>query len=118
MNFEGLVAFAVEKKIDLAVIGSDPPLVGGLHDRFEQAGVRATGPSKGAAVLEGSKGFVKDLCAELGIPTAAYRRFRDARSARAFAETLDLPVVVKADGLAAGKGVLIAESRAETSRAI
>jgi phosphoribosylamine--glycine ligase len=118
MDFERLVTFAVEKKIDLAVIGSDPPLVGGLHDRFEQRGIRATGPSKRAAVLEGSKGFVKDLCRELGIPTAAYQRFREARSAKAFAQTLDLPVVVKADGLAAGKGVLIAENRAETSRAI
>jgi phosphoribosylamine--glycine ligase len=118
MDFDGLVAFATEKKIDLAVIGSDPPLVGGLHDRFEQAGIRATGPSKGGAVLEGSKGFVKDLCAQLGIPTAAYRRFCEAPSAKAFAETLDLPVVVKADGLAAGKGVVIAESRAEASRAI
>ena len=118
MNFEGLVDFAVEKKIDLAVIGSDPPLVGGLHDRFEQAGIRATGPSKRAAVLEGSKGFVKDLCAELDIPTAAYRRLRDPRSAKIFADSLDLPVVVKADGLTGGKGVVIAESRADASRAI
>ena len=118
MDFDKLVVFAVEKKIDLAVIGSDPPLVAGLHDRFEQAGIRATGPSKRAAVLEGSKGFVKDLCAELGIATAAYRRFRDAPAAKIFAETLDLPLVVKADGLAAGKGVVIAESRIEASRAI
>lgn len=118
MDFDALVAFAAEKQIDLAVIGSDPPLVGGLHDRFEQAGIRATGPSKQAAALEGSKGFVKDLCAELGIPSAAYRRFGDARSAKAFAESVDLPVVVKADGLAAGKGVVIAESRTEASHAI
>jgi phosphoribosylamine--glycine ligase len=118
MDFDALVAFAAEKKIDLAVIGSDPPLVGGLHDRFEQAGIRATGPSKRAAVLEGSKGFVKDLCAELGIPTATYHRFRDARAAKTAVETLDLPLVVKADGLAAGKGVVIVESRTQASRAI
>src|ERR1700722_2080914 len=75
MDFDALVAFAKEKKIDLAVIGADAPLVGGVHDRFEAAGIRATGPSKAAAALEGSKGFVKDLCAEVGIPTAAYKRF-------------------------------------------
>jgi phosphoribosylamine--glycine ligase len=118
LDFDGLVAFAKEKKIDFAVIGPDPPLVAGLHDRFEAAGIRATGPSKAAAVLEGSKGFVKDLCAEVGIPTAAYKRFRDPVEAKAFAESLGLPVVIKADSLAAGKGVIIAESHAEIGRAI
>ncbi len=118
LDFDGLVAFAKEKKIDFAVIGADAPLVAGLHDRFEQAGIRATGPSKAAAVLEGSKGFIKDLCAETGIPTAAYKRFREPKAAKAFAESLGLPVVIKADGLAAGKGVIIAESRAEADRAI
>ncbi|HJW40880.1 MAG TPA: phosphoribosylamine--glycine ligase, partial [Rhizomicrobium sp.] len=72
MDFPALVAFAREKKIDFVVIASDQPLVGGLWDAFEAVGIRATGPSKAAAVLEGSKGFVKDLCAEFGIPTAAY----------------------------------------------
>jgi phosphoribosylamine--glycine ligase len=117
-DFTGLVAFALEKKIDFAVIGADPQLVGGLWDVFEAAGIRATGPSKAAAVLEGSKGFVKDLCAEAGIPTAAYRRFRDAAAAKAFADTLGLPVVIKADGLGAGKGVIVAETQAEAHKAV
>jgi phosphoribosylamine---glycine ligase len=100
------------------VIAADAQLVGGLWDQFEAAGIRALGPSKAAAVLEGSKGFVKDLCAEIGIPTAAYRRFRDPAAAKAFAETIGFPVVIKADGLAAGKGVIIAASREESDRAI
>ena len=118
MDFAGLVAFARETGIDFAVIGADPPLVGGLWDAFEAAGIRATGPSKAAAVLEGSKGFVKDLCAEYGIPTAAYQRFTAAGPAKAFADTLGLPVVIKADGLAAGKGVIIAESQGDAHKAI
>jgi len=118
MDFDRLVAFALDKRIDFAVIAPDAPLVGGLWDRFEAAGIRASGPSHAAAVLEGSKGFVKDLCVELGIPTAAYKRFREPAAAKAFAETLGLPVVVKADGLAAGKGVIVAETRADTVKAI
>ena len=118
MDFDALVAFAKEKKIDFAVIGPDAPLVGGLWDRFEAVGIRATGPSENAAILEGSKGFVKDLCTEVGIPTAAYRRFADAASAKAFADTLGLPVVIKADGLALGKGVIIAETKADAAKAI
>src|ERR1700749_877309 len=118
MDFDGLVAFAQEKKIDFVVIAPDDPLVGGLWDRFEAAGIRASGPSKAGAILEGSKGFVKDLCREAGIPTAAYQRFRDAASARAFADTLGLPVVIKADGLALGKGVIIAETKADAAKAI
>lgn len=118
MDFARLVAFAKEKRIDFAVIGADPPLVGGLWDAFEAAGIRATGPSKAAAVLEGSKGFVKDLCAEYGIPTAAYRRFREPKAAKAFADTLGLPVVIKPDGLTAGKGVIVAETTAEAHKAV
>ncbi len=118
MDFDKLVAFALEKKIDFAVIAPDNPLVGGLWDRFEAAGIRASGPSMAGAILEGSKGFVKDLCSEVGIPTAAYRRFRDAASAKAFADTLGLPVVIKADGLALGKGVIVAETKADASKAI
>ncbi|HEY5348029.1 MAG TPA: phosphoribosylamine--glycine ligase [Rhizomicrobium sp.] len=117
-DFDALVAFATGKKIDFAVIGADPQLVAGLWDRFEAAGIRALGPSRAAAVLEGSKGFVKDLCAEIGMPTAAYRRFQEPVAAKAFAHSLGLPVVIKADGLAAGKGVVIAESADEASRAI
>jgi phosphoribosylamine--glycine ligase len=118
MEFDKLVAFAQEKKIDFVVIAPDNPLVAGLWDRFEAVGIRATGPSMAGAILEGSKGFVKDLCREVGIPTAAYRRFRDAASAKAFADTLGLPVVIKADGLALGKGVIIAETRADAAKAI
>lgn len=118
MDFERLITFAKEKRVDLAVIGSDPPLVAGLHDRFDEAGIRATGPSQRAAVLEGSKGFVKDLCTRLKIPTARYGRFRDPAAALKFSDSLGVPVVVKADGLAAGKGVIVAESSAEARRAI
>ncbi|MBL6854131.1 MAG: phosphoribosylamine--glycine ligase [Alphaproteobacteria bacterium] len=118
MDFPALVAFAREKKIDFAVIGMDAPLIGGLWDAFEAAGIRATGPSKTAAVLEGSKGFVKDLCAEYGIPTAAYRRFAEPKAAKAFADTLGLPVVIKADGPALGKGVVVADTRADARKAI
>src|ERR1700760_4556540 len=118
MDFPALVAFAQQTGIDFAVIGADPPLVGGLWDAFEAAGIRTTGPSKAAAVLEGSKGFVKDLCAEYGIPTAAYKRFTGAAPAKAFADTLGLPVVIKADGAALGKGVIVAETAAEAHKAI
>ncbi|HTT97261.1 MAG TPA: phosphoribosylamine--glycine ligase [Rhizomicrobium sp.] len=118
MDFDRLVAFAQEKKVDFVVIAPDNPLVGGLWDRFEAAGIRATGPSVAGAILEGSKGFVKDLCREVDIPTAAYARFRDAPSAKAFADTLGLPVVIKADGLALGKGVIIAETKVDAAKAI
>ncbi len=118
MDLDRLVSFAREKGIDFAVIGPEAPLTAGLADRFEAAGIKALGPSAAGAQLEASKGFVKDLCAEHKIPTAAYRRCRDAMEAKAFAATLSLPVVVKADGLAQGKGVTIAESRAESDAAI
>jgi phosphoribosylamine--glycine ligase len=117
-NFSALVEFARSRRIDFAVIAADAQLVGGLWDQFEAAGIRALGPSKAAAVLEGSKGYVKDLCAEIGIPTAAYRRFRDPDAAKAFADAIGFPVVIKADGLAAGKGVIVAGSKAESDRAI
>lgn len=117
-DFPALVAFAKSRRIDFAVIAADAQLVGGLWDQLEAAGIRALGPSKAAAVLEGSKGFVKDLCAEIGIPTAAYRRFRDPAAAKTFADTIGFPVVIKADGLAAGKGVIIAMSKTESDRAI
>ena len=96
----------------------DAPLIGGLWDAFEAAGIRATGPSKAAAVLEGSKGFVKDLCAEAGIPTAGYRRFKEPKAAKAFAGTLGLQVVIKADGPALGKGVVVAETWTDADKAI
>jgi len=117
-DFRALVKFATDSRIDFAVIAADPQLVGGLWDAFETAGIRASGPSKAAAVLEGSKGFVKDLCMEAGIPTAAYRRFTGPGPAKAYAESLGFPVVIKADGLAAGKGVIIALDKSESDRAI
>ncbi len=118
MELDPLVDFATERQIDFVVIGPEMPLVAGLWDRLEAAGIKALGPSAAGAMLEGSKGFVKDLCAANKIPTAAYRRFTDAAAAKAFAATLGLPVVIKADGLAAGKGVIIAETAAEGDRAI
>ena len=117
-DLDGLVAFARTERIDFVVIGPEAPLVAGLWDRLEAAGIKALGPSAAAARLEGSKGFVKDLCAESGIPTAAYGRFDNAADAKAFAERQSLPVVIKADGLAQGKGVAIAETRNDARRAI
>ncbi len=117
-DFAALAAFAVETRIDFAVIAADAQLVGGLWDVLEAAGIRALGPSRAAAVLEGSKGFVKDLCIEAGIPTAAYRRFTAPDAAKDFADTLSYPVVIKADGLAAGKGVIIATDKTESHKAI
>jgi len=117
-DFAALKDFAVSQKTDFAVIAADAQLVGGLWDVLEGAGIKALGPSKAAAVLEGSKGFIKDLCAEAGIPTAAYQRFQGAAAAKGFAGSLGLPVVIKADGLAAGKGVIIAASKAESDKAI
>jgi phosphoribosylamine---glycine ligase len=117
-DLDGLVRFARTERIDFVVIGPEAPLVAGLWDRLEAAGIRTLGPSAAAAQLEGSKGFVKDLCAEHSIPTAAYGRFTTAADAKAFAERQSLPVVIKADGLAQGKGVVIAETRDEARRAI
>ena len=117
-DFPALVKFAADARIDFAVIAADAQLVGGLWDVLEAAGIRALGPSKAAAVLEGSKGFVKDLCREMGIPTAQYQRFTAPEPAKAYAEAIGYPVVIKADGLAAGKGVIIAADRNESHKAI
>jgi phosphoribosylamine--glycine ligase len=113
-----VIDFCRQKYIGLVVIGPEAPLVAGLADALAAAGVKAFGPSRAAAELEGSKGFTKDLCAEYGIPTAAYRRFDDASAAKAYVATQSLPIVVKADGLAAGKGVVIAQTRAAANEAI
>ena len=117
-EFDKLVAFARENRIDLVVVGPEAPLVKGLADRLSEAGVPVFGPSAKAAEIEGSKGFMKDLCAKYRIPTARYRRFTDPTAAKSFARTLPIPVVIKADGLAAGKGVVIAASHDEADAAI
>jgi phosphoribosylamine--glycine ligase len=113
-----VVAFAKEKNIDLVVVGPEAPLVAGLADELEAAGIRVFGPSKKAAQLEGSKGFTKDLCARYGIPTAAYGRFNNAPKAKAYARQVGAPIVIKADGLAAGKGVTVAMTLDEALDAI
>ena len=113
-----VIGFCRENDIGLVVIGPEAPLVAGLADDLQAAGIKVFGPSRAAAELEGSKGFTKDLCAEYGIPTAAYRRFDDASAAKAYVATQSLPIVVKADGLAAGKGVVIAETREQANAAI
>ena len=113
-----LVAFALEQKIDFVVVGPEAPLVLGLVDRLAEAGIKAFGPGAAGAALEGSKGFMKDLCAKHQIPTAAYARFTEPGAAKAYVAGHPLPVVVKADGLAAGKGVVIAETLAEATAAI
>ncbi len=113
MEFDKLVAFAKENEIDLTVIGMDDPLVGGVVDAFEQAGLRVFGPRKNAAILEGSKAFSKDLMKKYNIPTATYENFDDADAALAYLETSRFPIVLKADGLALGKGVLICNTLEE-----
>ena len=113
-----VIAFCREKEIGLVMVGPEAPLVAGLVDDLTAAGITTFGPTKAAAQLEGSKGYTKDLCREAGIPTAAYGRFTDAASAKAYLATQPLPIVVKADGLAAGKGVIIAVTRAEAEAAV
>ena len=113
-----VIRLAREKAIDFVVVGPEGPLVAGIADDLSAAGFKVFGPSKAAAQLEGSKGFTKDLCREFDIPTAAYGRFTDGAAAKAYAAEQKLPVVVKADGLAAGKGVVIAETRAAVDEAI
>ena len=117
-DIEGLLRFASENAIDFVVVGPEVALVLGLVDRLAAAGIKAFGPSAAAAMLEGSKGFMKDLCAKYAIPTAAYGRFTDAASAKAYIEANGAPIVVKADGLAAGKGVTVAQSVDEALAAV
>ena len=113
MEFDKLVAFAKEQAIDLTVVGMDDPLVGGIVDAFEAEGLRVFGPRKNAAILDGSKAFSKDLMKKYNIPTAAYETFTDASAALAYLEKADFPIVLKADGLALGKGVLICNTLEE-----
>jgi len=118
MDFDSLVNFAKKEKIDLTVVGMDDPLVGGIVDRFEAEGLRVFGPRKNAAILEGSKAFSKDLMKKYGIPTAAYENFNDPQKAIKYLETVNYPIVLKADGLALGKGVLICKTFEEAKSGI
>ncbi|TPK76613.1 phosphoribosylamine--glycine ligase [Mesorhizobium sp. B2-4-18] len=113
-----VAAFCREKKIDLVVVGPEGPLVAGIADDLRAENIRVFGPSKAAARLEGSKGFTKDLCARYNIPTAAYGRFGDLASAKAYVEKTGAPIVIKADGLAAGKGVTVAMTMDEARAAL
>ena len=117
-DIDAILAFARQEKIDFVVVGPEAPLVAGLVDRCEAAGIAAFGPPAAAAALEGSKGFTKDLCAKYDIPTARYRRFSDAEAAKKYARAEGAPIVIKADGLAAGKGVTVAMSLVEAEAAI
>ena len=118
MDFDRLVAFAKEKEIDLVVVAPDDPLVAGAVEAFEAAGIRAFGPRANAAIIEGSKAFSKDLMKKYGIPTAAYENFTDADSALKYLETASFPIVLKADGLALGKGVLICSDLEEAKAGV
>ena len=113
MEFEKLAAFAKEHEVDLTIVGMDDPLVGGIVDVFESEGLRVFGPRKNAAILEGSKALSKDLMKKYNIPTAGYENFDDAKKALAYLETAKFPIVLKADGLALGKGVLICNTLEE-----
>lgn len=118
MEFEKLAAFAKEKEIDLTVVGMDDPLVGGIVDVFQAEGLRVFGPNKAAAILEGSKAFSKDLMKKYNIPTAAYENFDNTEEALAYLETAKFPIVLKADGLALGKGVLICNTLEEAKEGV
>ena len=117
-DLDGLAAFAQANAIDFVVVGPEAPLVAGLADRLRALGLATFGPGAAAAQLEGSKGFTKDLCARSGIPTAGYVRCTSAEEAQAALKEFTIPVVIKADGLAAGKGVIIAETRGEAEAAV
>ncbi len=118
MEFDKLAAFAKEKEIDFTIVGMDDPLVGGLVDVLEAEGIKVFGPRKNAAILEGSKAFSKDLMKKYRIPTAAYENFDDAQAALAYLETAKFPIVLKADGLALGKGVLICNTLEEAKEGV
>ena len=118
MEFDKLVEFAKTKEIDFVIVGPDDPLVGGLVDAFEEAGIMTFGPRKNAAILEGSKAFSKDLMKKYNIPTAAYENFDNPEDALKYLETAPMPIVLKADGLALGKGVLICNTLEEAKAGV
>jgi len=117
-NSAAVIKFCMQNSIEFVVVGPEAPLVTGLVDDLAAAGIDAFGPRKAAAALEGSKGFMKDLCRDYNIPTAAYERFSDAATAKAYVRAQSIPIVIKADGLAAGKGVIIATSLTEAEESI
>lgn len=118
MEFDRIISYAREKQVDLVFVAPDDPLVGGLVDELQKAGFRVFGPDKKAAILEGSKAFSKDLMKKYNIPTAAYETFDDAEKALAYLETAQMPIVLKADGLALGKGVLICNTLEEAREGV
>jgi phosphoribosylamine--glycine ligase len=117
-GIEGVLRFALEQQIDLTVVGPEAPLMLGIADRFRAAGLRIFGPTRAAAQLEGSKAFAKELMGRAGIPTARHATFTDVSAARAYAQQQGAPIVIKADGLAAGKGVTVAQTLPEALRAL
>ena len=117
-DHDAVVRFCRSERIDFVVVGPEVPLVAGIVDNLAAAGIKAFGPSRAAAQLEGSKAFTKELCAEFGIPTAAFARFTDEAAARAYVRERGAPIVVKADGLAAGKGVVVATTVSEAEEAV
>jgi len=117
-DHSAVIEFCKQHEVELVVVGPETPLAAGIVDDLTKAGIKAFGPGKEAAQLEGSKGFTKDLCAEFNIPTGAYRRFNNAANALAYVRAQGAPIVVKADGLAAGKGVVVAKTLAEAEAAI
>ncbi|WP_299868322.1 phosphoribosylamine--glycine ligase [uncultured Hoeflea sp.] len=117
-DHDAVIGFCRETTIDLVVVGPEAPLVAGLSDALEAAGIKVFGPTAAAAQLEGSKGFTKDLCARYAIPTAAYQRFNNAPKAKAYIRAQGAPIVIKADGLAAGKGVTVAMTLEEAMEAV
>lgn len=118
MEFDKLVDFAKKENIDFTIIGMDDPLVGGVVDAFEKEGLRVFGPRKNAAIIEGSKAFSKDLMKKYGIPTAKYESFTDYEQAKKYLDSQEMPIVIKADGLALGKGVLICMTREEAEEGL
>ena len=118
MDFDKIIAYAKEKKVDLVFVAPDDPLVGGLVDELKKAGIRTFGPDKKAAILEGSKAFSKDLMKKYHIPTASYETFDDPKKALEYLETIEMPIVLKADGLALGKGVLICHTLEEAKAGV
>lgn len=117
-NIQGLLEFALREKIDLTVVGPEVPLVAGIWDQFQAKGLKVFGPSRETALLEGSKAFAKDMMSKFGVPTANYEIFNNAKEAKHYVIEAEMPVVIKADGLAAGKGVVICDNSKDAVAAL